>query len=76
MSLITVEDTAKMLCLSRGAIYGWISAGACPFRIVRLGKKHGPVRFYRADVEEYIEERTEDPEPALKRIREILCPRS
>lgn len=51
--LLKPSDLAHYLCVSRSWVYEAAKAGRIP--CVRLGGPDGPVRFFRGDVERWLE---------------------
>ena len=50
--LLTVKEIAAMTKTSPRSWYNWLSAGKCPFTVIRI---NGAVRFKASEINEYIE---------------------
>lgn len=62
--LLTIEEIAEYLSLSKSAVYGFVRRGAIPF--VRIG---GTLRFPADAIKIWIEEETEHPTAVRDRRR-------
>jgi excisionase family DNA binding protein len=52
--LLTVDDVAELLGVSRRTVYRWITEGVLP--AFRLGRKGSPVRIDAAELERWLED--------------------
>lgn len=81
--LLTVEEVRKILRVGRNKVYGLCGAGVLPsLRLRQPGKRRGPLRIPREELDSYIQslflERTtaldnpptEDPDEILRRVEE------
>ena len=55
--LLTAEEAAELLGLSRATLYGWAYRRRLP--VVKLSGKRGPLRFRASDLAKMIERRTQ-----------------
>jgi len=64
MQLMTIEDLAVYLGLSKRTIYKYIASGDCP-PYIKLSKKN--INFDRADIDAWLESKKVDPKKEKER---------
>ena len=57
-SLLTAEDVARILNIKLSTVYDGVHRGLLPAVRVWKGKRRTLIRFRRADIEEFVRERT------------------
>ena len=63
MQLMTIEDLAVYIGVSKRTIYKYIASGECP-PYIKLSKKN--ITFDRADVDSWLKSKKVDPKQAVK----------
>ena len=63
MQLMSIEDLAVYIGVSKRTIYKYIAEGQCP-PYIKLSKKH--ISFDRADVDDWLRSKKVDPKQAIK----------
>ena len=63
MQLMSIEDLAAYICVSKRTIYKYIASGDCP-PYIKLSKKN--ITFDRADVDIWLESKKVDPKQVRK----------